>query len=96
MPVGTCTTLCTPGIASASAPSKDLTLPPKVGERATIAVISPSNCTSMPNFARPVIFSGVSRRLVGLPISRQSFASLSLIEAGSGRGICPASSASSP
>jgi hypothetical protein len=54
-----------------------LTLAPNTGARATTAVSSPSNCTSMPNLARPVIFSGVSSRRVRLPMSFQSLGSLS-------------------
>ena len=75
--MGTCTTLRTPGTAFASVASNDFTLPPKTGGRATTAVSRPGNCTSMPNCARPVIFSGVSRRLVGFPMIFQSFGSLS-------------------
>ena len=39
---------------------------------------SPGNCTSMPNTALPVIFSGVSRRRIGLPISVHFSGGLSL------------------
>ena len=85
-PLGTCTTLRTPGTALAAVASNDFTLPPNTGARATTAVSRPSNCTSMPNCARPVIFSGVSRRLVGLPMSFQSLASFSVERCGSGAG----------
>jgi outer membrane receptor protein involved in Fe transport len=51
---------------------KDFTFPPNTGERATSAVIRPGKWTSIPNWARPVTFSGESRRLVGLPIRFQS------------------------
>ncbi len=82
MPVGTCTTCSTPGIPFAFAASKDRTLPPKVGARATTAVRSPGNLTSIPNFAWPVTFSRESRRRTRLPMSFQSFASLSFTFAG--------------
>ena len=42
------------------------------------AVRSPGNWTSMPNCALPVIFSGVSSRRTGVPISFQSFGVLEL------------------
>ena len=57
--------------------SNDLTFAPKTGPRATTAVSRPSKCMSTPKVARPVIFSGVSSRRVGLPISFQSLGSLS-------------------
>jgi len=76
--------------------SNDFTLPPNTGERSTTAVSRPSNWMSMPNLALPVIFSGVSRRLVALPISFQSFGSRSFSVSSAG-GVCwPASLASSP
>ena len=92
--MGTWTTLRTPGIALAAVASNDLTLPPNTGERATTAVSSPGKRTSMPNWARPVIFSGVSRRLVGLPMIFQSLGSLSGTVFG-GRSVA-AAAASSP
>ncbi len=58
------------------------------------AVRIPGTCTSMPNCALPVIFSGLSRRRIGLPISFQSFFALSFTAEGGG-SFC-AASASSP
>ncbi len=93
-PLGTRTTDRTPGTALALVSSSDFTFPPNTGGRATTAVRRPSNCTSMPNRARPVIFSGVSRRLVGFPMSFQSLGSLSCTVFGA--GSLAAASASSP
>ena len=41
------------------------------------AVSIPGNFTSMPNSALPFNFSGVSSRLIGLPISLKVFGSFS-------------------
>ena len=64
------------------------------GLPATTAVSKPSNCTSSPKLAWPLIFSGVSRRRVGLPMIFQSFGSFSATVAGAGSAA--ASTASSP
>ncbi len=84
----------TPGTALAARASKDLTVAPNTGGRATTAVSRPGKRTSMPNWARPVVFSGVSKRFVGLPMSFQSFGSLSVTAASGGN--LAAAAASSP
>jgi hypothetical protein len=44
-------------------------LPPKTGQTAAAAYSMSGSRVSMPNCACPVIFTGVSRRAVGCPIS---------------------------
>jgi hypothetical protein len=75
LPVGT--TFSTPGTLSAALGSNLASLAPNAGGRATTAVRSPGNWTSIPNCALPVIFSGVSSRRTLVPISFQSLGSLS-------------------
>ena len=94
MPLGTCTTCSTPFTAFAFAASNDFTFAPKTGARATSAVRRPGSRASMPNFALPVIFSGVSSRRVALPISFHSLRSLSATSFG-GASLC-AAAASAP
>src|SRR5205814_2292829 len=76
-PEGTSTTLRTPGITFALSALKLLTLPPNTGERATTAVNIPGALTSIPKMPFPFVFSGVSRRFSGLPMSLKSFGSFS-------------------
>src|SRR5215471_497460 len=75
VPVGT--TFSTPGTLSAALGSNLASLAPNAGGRATTAVRRPGNWTSIPNWALPVIFSGVSSRRTLVPISFQSLGSLS-------------------
>ena len=85
--------LARPARPSPSVASKLFTLPPNTGDRATRAVFMPGICTSMPNCASPVTFSGESSRLVGLPMIFQSLRSFSVTCAGGVeplRGLRPA------
>ncbi len=82
IPAGMATTLRTPGIERARASSKLFIFAPKIGGRAMTAVNIPGNFTSIPNSALPFNFSGVSSRLIGLPISLNVFGSLSCTFAG--------------
>ena len=59
-----------------------------------MATFIPGNRTSMPNWAVPFTFAGVSSRLAGVPISLKSFGSLSATCAGT--GSVAAFSASAP
>ena len=68
------------------------TLPPKNGERATTAVACPGADVDAEE-GRAVDFSGVSSRLVGLPMSFKSFGSFSVTVAG---GVRPRRPASAP
>ena len=76
-PLGTWTTCSTPGTCAGRGGVERLQPARRTpAARATIAVRSPGNCTSMPNRAWPVIFSGVSSRRIGLPMSFQSSGAL--------------------
>ena len=88
------TTWRTPLIALALASSNPATLPPSTGLAATVATAIPGTRTSMPYCAFPFTFSGVSRRLAGVPINLKSFGSLSVTWAGT--GSLAAFSASAP
>ena len=72
------TTCCTPGIAFAFESSTLASLPPNTGDTATEANLIPGSCTSMPNLAVPLTFSGESSRFAGVPMSLKSFGSLSV------------------
>jgi hypothetical protein len=61
-----------------------LSLPPNTGQAATAANFMPGIIASMPNLAVPFTFSGVSRRLAGVPISVKSLGSLSSTLSGTG------------
>ena len=65
----------TPGTAFALSALKLFTLAPKTGGRATTAVRMPGTLTSRPKRPLPLIFSGVSNRFAGLPMSLKSLGS---------------------
>src|SRR5438105_9629033 len=78
------TTWRTPATALAPVASKDLALPPKTGQRATVAISIPATLMSMPYTAEPSTFGGFSSRLTRLPISLKSLGSLSFGLGGTG------------
>lgn len=67
----------TPGMDRARESSKLFNFAPKIGGRAITDVSIPGSLTSIPNTALPFNFSGVSSRLMGLPISLYVFGSFS-------------------
>src|SRR5712691_2683291 len=78
----TCTTFLTPFMPLTRAASKLFTLPPNTGQSLIAAFSIPGSFRSAPYTCAPVTFGIVSRRLTDLPISFQSFGSLSATVAG--------------
>jgi hypothetical protein len=77
MPVSTCATCVTPGIASTAALFlTDLGVPLSVGGRHTIVGSASGTSRSIANFFLPVTMSRASTRLVGLPITSNCLAGL--------------------
>ena len=68
------------------------TFAPKIGGRATTAVSIPGKFTSSPKVAWPFSLKGVSRRLMGFPISLKFFGSFSSTLAGGGSFTASATS----
>ena len=93
-PEGIRTTSTTPGIDRAYLSSIESTLAPKWSGRRTIAISSPGRRTSSAYLADPVVLATESSRGRRLPISFQSFGSLSATSLGT--GTLAASAASSP
>ena len=71
------TTWRTPLTARAAASLTDLGLAAEHGRDRDRRDLHPRHPASMPNCARPLTFSGMSRRLAGVPISVKSFGSFS-------------------
>ncbi len=69
-----------------------VTLPPRTGLAATVAISIPGSRTSIPYCAVPFTLLGVSRRLAGVPISVKSFGSLSVTLSGTGSAAAWAAS----
>ena len=72
-PDGISNTSTTPGTAFDFCALKLFSFPPNTGERAMRAVSMPGMLTSRPKSALPSVFSGVSSRRVGFPMSLKSF-----------------------
>ena len=72
----------TPGMPLTLAASKPFTLPPKTGQSLIAALRIPGSLRSAPYTCAPVSLAIVSRRFTDLPISFQSFGSLSGASAG--------------
>jgi hypothetical protein len=89
------TTCVTPRTASAASLASGSTMrPPSTGAIATSATLECGGRTSMPNFALPFTFAGVSRLGVARPMSRKFVGSLS--GGGGGTGNAAAALASAP
>src|SRR5207249_3912472 len=76
------TTWRMPGMPLTLAASKLFTLPPNTGQSLIAALSIPGSFRSVPYTMAPFSLSIVSRRFTGLPMSFQSFGSLSVTLAG--------------